>query len=149
MLVKLKNVGDAPRVVYDQKRTMKSISIGQEITVDLHGKAIAKLREAQTKGDTLLVFPVARVRVRPAGAGSAGPASPVDEKVIIPKQEVKEPPKPTEVVTAVAALAISDRCDYHQLLAMVNRVVPENKLPPRPTKPQMLDVLSKAAAKEK
>lgn len=139
MRVKLKNVGDAMRVVYDMTRTMVSIPIGQERVVNLAGKAVDKLRQAQTKGDTLHVSAAPqRVRVQKPDDGQPAAASRAE------KQKVPEQKKPEEM-TATDVLAMIDSFEYHPLLAAVTRLAPDNKLPPRPTRTQMIDVLRKVS----
>ena len=141
MRVKLKNVGDGMRVVYATNGSMVSIPIGQERTVDLHGRTVTKLRDAQAKGDTLHLAPASE-RVRVLKPGETPPAP--------PPAPVRDTPKLGEgfAIKASEALAQAENLDYHALLGMVGRVVPDNKLPPRPTKAQMLDVLRAAASKE-
>jgi hypothetical protein len=139
MRVKLKNVGDAARVIYTVSRNPVSIAIGQERVVDLLDVTIAKLRGAQEKGDTLHVSPASQ-RVRVLKPGDEPPVT---------KGAIKVPLEKAETITATQALATAENLDYHGLLGVVNRIVPKNDLPPRPTKMQMLDVLRAAASKEK
>lgn len=147
MLVKMRNVGDAPRVMYDKSGRKITIGVGKEMQADVHEVLHDRLRDAQDRGDTLKIARVAepvapggkqRVRVRAKEKGSATPPAapgPAPEAVeVAPK--------------AVDVLKRASELDYHTLLALVGQIVPDNKLPPRPTMQQMLEVLRAASVLE-
>jgi hypothetical protein len=118
MKLKLKNVGDALRVVYDVNRKMVSIPINAEVTVDLHERLADKLTEASLNGDTLHVQEAPN-RVRPEP----------------PKKPDAPPPTPAEILAKV------DELDYHSLLSLTKQALPDADLGPRPTKAAMVNAL--------
>lgn len=56
MLVKLRNDGDAQRIVYDINTVQRSIRPGQELEVDLQPKAVKKFEAAYKSGDSMEVM---------------------------------------------------------------------------------------------
>jgi len=56
MLVNLKNIGDALRIVYDVNTVARDIRPGQSVAIDLHPKAVRRYQRAQEKGDTMEVI---------------------------------------------------------------------------------------------
>ena len=149
MLVNLKNVGDALRVLYDRAGRAVSIPIGEERRADLPDTLIETLQAAELQEGTLLVTLVdAAPSPSPAPRGRGGRrAPPAKEPGQAPAGNV---PKATVVETvnseAVNILAKIDTYDYHSLLAATKKAVPKNDLPQRPTKEAMMEVLRKAAA---
>lgn len=149
MLVKMRNVGDAPRVMYDKSGRKITIGVGKEMQADIHEVLHDRLRDAQDRGDTLKIARVAepvapggkqRVRVRAKEKGSV--TAPAAAGVALVPEAVEVTPKAVDVLKKASEL------DYHTLLALVGQIVPDNKLPPRPTMQQMLEVLRAASVLE-
>jgi hypothetical protein len=145
MLVNLKNVGDALRVLYDRAGRAVSIPIGEERRADLPDTLIETLQAAELQEGTLLVtFPAASPSPAPRGRGGRRAKEPAQAPAAdVPKATVVE----TTNSAAVEILAKIDTYDYHSLLAATKKAVPDNQMPQRPTKEAMMEVLRKAAAK--
>jgi hypothetical protein len=125
MIITLRNVGDAMRVVYDRQGKIVSIPIGQDRRIDLNEPVIERMRSAQSKGDSLRILTV-------TGADAS-------------TLKLSEPLEPK---SSLDALVLAESMDYFTLLATVERLVPSHGLGLRPKREQMLKTLRASSVRD-
>lgn len=143
MRVLLKNMGDATRVFYDATRRPIVVNPGKSVVADLPDSLITHLRAAMAQGATLHCELPPEPKAPEPEVETTRP-----RRVRTPRAGRKktEEPKAAEkkAITPSDVLATASDLDYHTLLSMTNKALPDHTLGPRPTKEAMLNALRRA-----
>ena len=150
MRVLLKNMGDANRVFYDATRKAVVVAPGKSAVADLPDSLITHLRAAMAQGATLHCdLPPEPKKEEPEPEQTAGrgrrvrtPRASGRKKISTDEPAPKK--KEEKVITPSDVLATASELDYHTLLSMTNKALPDHTLGPRPTKEAMLNALRRA-----